>query len=71
MKNLRMYLPLVDGGQYPLEFTTGKELIEELISDDWGAPPRFLVIESSTGDGKQVRIAIPFDQSSAASATIE
>jgi len=60
MKNLKMSLPLVNGGLLPLDFDTGKQLIQELISDDFAAPPRSLVIECTTVDKKTVTISIPY-----------
>ncbi len=71
MKNLRMYVPLVNGDLFPLDFTDGKEAINKLVSDDWGPPPRGLVVEALTEDGKRVRISIPYDTISPAHATID
>ena len=39
MKNLQISLPLVDGSVFPMEFDSGRELIHELVSDDWGGLP--------------------------------
>jgi hypothetical protein len=69
MTNLRAFLPLVNGHEYVLEFQSGKELIDA-ISDDWGVPPRLLILEASTPSGQRVRISIPYDEESAASAVI-
>lgn len=63
MDNLRTYLPLVDGGQHPLEFDSGKEIIHELLSDDWGPPPTCFVIQATSADGRQVTISIPYSDS--------
>ena len=60
MKNLKIYLPLVDGGLLPMEFYSGKELIHELITDDFGAPPTSLVFEAKTKDDKTIKISIPY-----------
>ncbi len=63
MKNLRVYAPLVDGSEMPFEFSSGKDLIVTFVGDDWAAPPRCLVFEGRTSDGKIVRISVPFDKS--------
>lgn len=62
IKNLEISISLVDGGLmiYSELFTSGKELINTLISDDWGAPPLLLTITSKTDDGKTVTISIPY-----------
>lgn len=62
MKNLRISLPLVDGSLLPMDFDSGKELIETLISDDWGAPPKRLRIEAETEDGTSVTISVLYDE---------
>jgi hypothetical protein len=71
MKNLRIYFPLVDGSVFHLKYDTGKQLIHEMVTDDWGAPPRSMVIEASTGDGRRVRISIPYSVSGGAFAEVE
>ena len=71
MKNLRIYLPMVDGSSYPLDFKTGKELIHGMVSDDFGPPPISLQIEGKTEDGKTVRIGIPYSESDKAIIRIE
>jgi hypothetical protein len=71
MKNLRIYLPLVDGSVFDLEYDTGMQLIHEMVTDDWGAPPRSMVIEARTDDGKRVVITIPYSASAEASAQVE
>ena len=71
MKNLKMSLPLVNGGLLPLDFETGKQLIQELISDDFGAPPRSLVIECTTEDNKTVTISIPYSDKNEVSVSID
>ena len=71
MENLRIYLPLVNGSQHALEFATGKELIHELISDDFGPPPRSLEIEARTKDGEKVTISIPYDDSNKVFVSVE
>jgi hypothetical protein len=56
-----MYLPLVSGGLLPIDFESGKQLINELISDDFGAPPKCLIIECKTKDNRSVTISIPYN----------
>lgn len=63
MKNLKISIPLVDGSLFPLDFKTGKELINNLITNDWAAPPRSIAIEAKTDDGKKVVINIIYDDS--------
>ncbi len=70
MKNLEVYLPLVNGDMFPLDYPTGRELIHDMLTDDWGPPPTALVFEAKTDDGKTVRISIPYDEKSPASAFI-
>ena len=70
MENLRISLPLVDGGMFPLEYTSGKELIHGMVSDDWGPPPRCMVIRSKTESGRMVEISIPYAETGPASAFI-
>lgn len=60
MKNLKIYLSLVDGSILPMDFSTGRELIHEMVSDDFGAPPKSLIFEISTKEGKIIKIAIPY-----------
>jgi len=62
MKNLNIKLPLVNGGELPLDFENGKELIDALCSDDINPPPKCMLIEARTKDNKVVSISIPYDQ---------
>ncbi|MBI2768352.1 MAG: hypothetical protein HYX47_01910 [Burkholderiales bacterium] len=39
----------------------GKQLIHRLISDDWGPPPRSVVLDGVAEDGQRVEIAIHYD----------
>lgn len=61
MKNLRISLPLADGGLFPMEFDTAKQIVQQIAGDDWAAPPRSLVIEAQADDGRVVSITIPYD----------
>ncbi len=62
MKNLSIYLTLVDGGQLPLNFSSGRELIHEMVSDDFAAPPRSLCFEIFDKDKKKaITITVPYD----------
>ena len=38
----------------------GKELINELITDDWGPPPLFVEIKGIKEDGTKVDLTIPY-----------
>lgn len=66
MRNLHIYLPLADGGELPLAYPTGRELIKGMVSDDIASPPRALCIEATTDDGKRVTITIPYTDIDAA-----
>ena len=70
MDNLEISFPLVNGSSLPLEYASGKELIHDMVTDDWGAPPRCMVIRSKASDGQTVEICIPYSDSGAASAFI-
>ena len=71
MKNFKMYLPLVSGDLLPYEFDSGKQLIHDIFSDDFGAPPKCLVIECTTKDNKTVTISIPYSASNEVRVDIE
>ncbi|HVM31766.1 MAG TPA: hypothetical protein VMU88_01405 [bacterium] len=71
MKNLKIYMPLVDGSRLDLEYTTGKEMIGAMISDDIGPPPRGLVFEGITEDRKKVLLSVPFSDSGDAFVAVE
>jgi hypothetical protein len=63
MKNLKVYLPLVDGGVLPLDYSSGRELIHGMVSDDFGAPPHSLCFEAITEDGRSITISVPYSDS--------
>ena len=51
MKNFRVFAPLVSGEQMELhDCDTGQQVIAQLFSHDWGAPPRSIVIEAIAKD---------------------
>ena len=52
----------MDGTEFPLEADSGKELIDMLMSDDWGAPPTGMVISATSQDGREVIIIVPYDE---------
>jgi len=56
---------------FEVEHKSGKELIQSMVSDDWGPPPRSMVLEACTDDGKRVVISIPYSDSETAFAKIE
>lgn len=39
----------------------GKQLINLLISDDWGPPPLTVEIEGKSKDGAKVNVTIPYE----------
>lgn len=70
MRNVRISLPLVNGGLMPLDFETTKDVVLQLAGDDVRPPPRSLVIEAQAEDGRVVTISFPFDRSHEASVRI-
>jgi len=40
---------------------SGRHLIHALITDDWGAPPRFVKFTGKDDNGVPVEIVIPYD----------
>ena len=70
MDNLNFVVYTVDGGDLSNDEFTGKEVIESLFGDDWGAPPRSMEITAQTEDGKTVAISIPYADIGRASAHI-
>jgi hypothetical protein len=70
MQNLKVYAPLVDGGVQDFEYEDGLEMIQQMFTDDWGPPPRAIVFEATTDDGRTVKISIPYKKSNRVSVTI-
>ncbi len=73
---IQVSIKLVDGGLQELteedEFICqleilqnqgyeGKELIHQLLTDDWGAPPVYVDISGTTSNGSVVNIRIPYN----------
>jgi hypothetical protein len=73
MKNLEISLPLVNGDLMDVfdDEISGKEIIHELITDDFGAPPSYMRIQITTDSGKVVALCIPYDDTSDASVSID
>lgn len=40
---------------------TGRRLLDELITDDWGAPPAFVVISTHPAGGSPIAISVRYD----------
>lgn len=70
MRNLRVSVRLVNGGDQDFEYHSGKDLIESWFTDDWGPPPTFLEIKAKTEDGKTVMISIPYSADGEAFASV-
>lgn len=71
MKNLRISVRLADGGDQSFDFRNGREVVEELLSDDWAAPPSTMTITAATEDGRLVTIGIPYGDHDEVSVRIE
>lgn len=39
---------------------TGRRLLDELITDDWGAPPAYVIISTRPADGAPASISIRY-----------
>jgi hypothetical protein len=76
MNSVKVEAKLVDGGAQDWVFgpeflaklkrleaqgLTGKNLIHELISDDWGAPPVIITISWNGPDGRRIERKIPYE----------
>jgi hypothetical protein len=72
MKNLRVYMPLVNNEQLTLEFASGRELIDQVFrANAASAAPRSLVFEGRTTDGRTIRLVIPYSESDPARVMVE
>jgi len=71
MNNLKIYIPLTNGSRQEFVFESGKELIHDLFTDDWGCPPTSMNIEAVSENGVKVTISIPYDNKSKAFVKIE
>jgi hypothetical protein len=40
----------------------GRDLVHELLTDDWGAPPRGVSITGTTDDGRSINEYIPYSK---------
>lgn len=65
MRSLQVLTAFVDGNVQEHGFNSGKEFIHALIGDDFAAPPRYMRLLAVDTSGKQVSIAIPYDDSDA------
>ncbi len=71
MKNLRIFAPLVNGGQLELaDCPTGRDLVRVLLGDGRSGEPKALVIEATDKDGRVVRIVVSADDSETARVSI-
>lgn len=63
MSNIKVSLPSVDGSLYEYldEGDSCKEVIHNLYTDDFSAPPVHMAIHVSTHSGKAVKVVIPYD----------
>ncbi len=61
----------MNGSQCALNYSTGKELIQKMVTDDSGPPPRCMVIEATTEDGKKVTISVPYDDRNRVTVSVE
>jgi hypothetical protein len=71
MENLRIRLALKDDSDSVMRFANGKELIQRLYGNDFGAPPKFLSIEAKLDDRRTVFITVGDDADPLAHVAIE
>lgn len=71
MQHLTISCSLVDGSLLPLDYESGRELIQALLGDDCKPPASCLRIEAETQDGRIVLISIPNSDSGEVSVKIE
>ena len=73
---VKVSIPLVNGGLLEYEETPslleklrtlqarglqGKALIHELLTDDWGAPPKWVTISGTAPDGEAINVRIFYE----------
>lgn len=68
---MMIYGHLLDGNVFDVSPITGKELIKKVWTDDFAIPPQSMTFDTSTKDGKRVRIIVPFDDKSDSYAVID
>ena len=76
MKSIRVTAQLVDGGEqgfiYGQEFLDrlaaleaegrfGKDLVDRLITDDWGAPPNLVSIQGTDARGETIDRVLTYE----------
>jgi hypothetical protein len=71
MKNLRVYMPLANNDQLALEFASGRQLIDLVLTSGASAQPRSLVFEARTADGRTIRLVSPYSDSDPARVLVE
>jgi hypothetical protein len=71
LKNLRIFAPLINGGQLELaDCPTGRDLVRVLLGGGRSGEPKALVIEATDKDGRVVRIIVSADDSETAKVSI-
>ncbi len=40
----------------------GKELVNQLLTDDWGAPPRSVILTGTRENGEEINIALKYQK---------
>ncbi|MQA40357.1 hypothetical protein [Rugamonas aquatica] len=67
VSNLEAYAPLVNGDVYPMHEVgeACRLFINRFLGDDLRPPPRSITLSITTESGRQVRIVVPNDLSSA------
>jgi len=68
---MMIYGHLVDGNYFEVSPITGKELIKRVWTDDFAMPPQTMTFDTSTTDGKRVRIIVPFSDDTESYAVID
>jgi hypothetical protein len=65
MTDLRITTTYTDGSSSELAFDSGKQLIEQILGDDFATAPKYVTLHAIDQNGKPVSITIQNDQSSA------